>query len=125
MQLIVISNRRDTYLEQALCSIVEFVSGVTDVTVIDDSGDHDFRQRLSKTYRCVAVGKTPVGYRGAVAKAFSIARGSHFMLWEEDFVAVSDVNVRDMARCLDARPHLAQLALMRQPWYEPELRAGA
>lgn len=46
------------------------------------------------------------------------------LLWEADFLPNSDVPLADMAAILDADNDLAQIALVRQPWWPNEHAAG-
>lgn len=48
----------------------------------------------------------------------------HVLLWEADFTPAGLVPLEDMARILEADPRLAQVALVRQPWFHNEHQAG-
>jgi hypothetical protein len=134
VQLIVLSNRQHLYLPATLDSIVEHVTGYDRLTVVDDSGDADWRRVLATALAArtdltvpaevVAVAEEPAGYHAAMQTVFAAAGGSHVALWEEDFLAIAAIDLAELADILDARPHLAQLALMRQPWYANEIAAG-
>lgn len=124
MHLIVLTNRTNRYLPLSLASIAEHVAGVTRLTIVDDSGDASFRAKLGKRHEVVAVAAEPAGYVPAMTTVFQMAEGENVAFWEEDFLAIGPVDLDAMARALDEREHLAQLALMREPWYANEILAG-
>lgn len=126
MQLIVLSNRKGMYLGRAVASIVAHVTGWTRITVVDDSGDPDWRAALDAdpALEVVPVADDRAGYARAMAKVFELAEGDYFALWEEDFVAIAPIDLQEMAYVLDARQHLAQLAVLRQPWWTNEIMHG-
>jgi hypothetical protein len=43
---------------------------------------------------------------------------------EDDFIFERDVDLEAMRSVLDEQPYLAQMALLRQPWFPGEVRAG-
>lgn len=124
MQLIILTNRRDLYLEETLDSIDEHVTGLDRLTIVDDSGDHAWRRGGIGHHEVVPVDDRPAGYARAMQTVLDVAEGDHVLFWEEDFRATAPVDVGELATILDNRPHLAQLALMRQPWYPNEVAAG-
>lgn len=68
------------------------------------------------------------GYSVAMARAIqrAIGSGQPWIFWlEDDFTFNRKVDVRRMQATMEAYPDLAQLVLLRQPWYEPELEAGS
>jgi glycosyl transferase family 7 (putative galactosyltransferase) len=66
------------------------------------------------------------GYPKAVASALdrAIGSGQPWVFWlEDDFTFNERVDLVEMQELVN-RHDLAQLSLMRQPWYEPEVEAG-
>jgi hypothetical protein len=125
VQVIVLSNRQHRYLAETLTSITEHVAGVDRLTIVDDSGDATWRAFLRRLgAEVVAVDEQPAGYARAMQTVLSTAEGEHFALWEEDFRATGSIDLEAIARTLDEREHLAQIALLRQPWFGNEVAAG-
>lgn len=68
------------------------------------------------------------GYSAAMARATqrAIGSGQPWIFWlEDDFTFNRKVDLERMQATMDAYPDLAQLVLLRQPWYEPEIAAGS
>lgn len=68
-----------------------------------------------------------LGLAGVVQTAWTWALGTgcdYLFHIEEDFRFTNPLNLLEMAKILDAVPHLAQLVLKRQPWSDEEKRAG-
>ena len=68
------------------------------------------------------------GYRAAVAGAIRIASQTHvpWLFWlEDDFEFNEPVPLEVMRDVLIAHPHVAQMGLVRQPWYPYEIAAGS
>jgi hypothetical protein len=134
MQLIVLTNRNALYLPATLDTIVEHVTGIDRLTVVDDSGDADWRRMLATVLAArtdmavptevIAVAERAAGYPAAMQAVFAAAEGEHVALWEEDFHATADIDLAELGAILDDRPHLAQVALLRQPWFANEIAAG-
>jgi hypothetical protein len=125
VQLIVLSNRRSQYLVETLHSIATHVTGADRITIVDDSGDSHWRSALEYLGdEIVSVDDNPAGYARAMQTVLDVAEGEHVALWEEDFRAIAPIDLHELAGILDERPHLAQLAVMRQPWYPHEIAAG-
>lgn len=127
MELVVLSNRRTRYLPDTLENIRSLVTGWTHLTIVDDSGDEDFRWYLRET-NCdasiVSLADSPAGYGHAMEAATAAMHGSHAAFWEEDFLALEPINLTHIADVLTERPHLAQVALLRQPWFANEVTHG-
>jgi len=125
--VVVLTNRRDLYLPQALASLNSHVSGFGEVVIVDDSGDKGWRDRLaSDADTMVTVADQPAGYTRAMKTLWRVGAdlgGPVFML-EEDFTFRLPVNLRDLAIVLTGYPKLAQIALQRAPWYPVERRLG-
>lgn len=52
------------------------------------------------------------------------AATDHVLLWEADFTPATTIPTRDMRRIVDADEQLAQVALVRQPWFTNEHKVG-
>jgi glycosyltransferase involved in cell wall biosynthesis len=107
-----------------LTSLAEFVTGYSEVIFIDDSGDRDHRRWLSSMGRVVPV-EEPGGLARALVTACAAAAGRDCFWLEEDFEFVAPVDLGEMQQVLRERPYLAQVALLRPPVYDYEIRAGS
>lgn len=125
MQALVLTNRGDRYVHDAVASLNRYVTGWDHLTIVDDSGDRDHRARLEARYgEVIAVAPRPAGYTPAMGVAFNAMRGEHVLFWEEDFRALRPVHLPDLTRHLDSDEHLAQVALLRGPWFTNEHEHG-
>jgi len=127
MQVVVLSNRGDAYVHDAIASLTEHVTGWDELTIVDDSGEENHRARMAVRYpdaQIVPVAPEPAGYRQAMATAFDVMAGRHALFWEEDFRALVPVDLDPIANRLDDDPWLAQIALLRGPWFGNEHLAG-
>lgn len=127
MQLVVLSNRRDTYLPDTLHALRRLVFGWDELVIVDDSGDEDHRQRTAAQNpeaTLVPVAPEPAGYTTAMSVVTDTMHGDTVAFWEEDFIPARPIDLQQIADTLTARPHLAQLALLRQPWFGNEVEHG-
>lgn len=127
MRVVVLSNRRDAYVHEAIASIIEHLTGWTDLVVVDDSGDEDHRQRMAARYpdvEIVPVAPEAAGYGVAMQTALDAMTGDHSVLWEEDFRALAPIDLADAAVLLDMFKSLAQVAFLRGPWFANEHAHG-
>lgn len=108
------------YMEPCLRSL-EQVSGVTSLTFIDDSGDDAYGQWLTRYGDVVSLPQ--VGYTQAYAALCRCAAGDSFVL-EEDFTFLEPIALDELGHHLQARPYLAQVALLRGPHFPPEHQWG-
>jgi hypothetical protein len=70
-----------------------------------------------------------LGFGGAIRLGWETASAlpkevTHIFHLEGDFTFNKDIDLNEMAACLDAESSLAQLALLRQPWNVQEAQAG-
>lgn len=133
--LIVLSHRKREHLERTLASIRQFAHGITNVHVVDDSGDAEHREWLADHGYNLTVPLVDGagGYLRAMQCVWALARdvadetGSEYvMLWEEDFRLRRTLSTYDMATIMDAtgNERLAHLNLQRNPVYRIEQRMG-
>lgn len=69
----------------------------------------------------------PQGYVRATrhAQARAIGSGQPWIFWlEDDFTFNEPTDLTQMQAIMDAHPELAQVSLLRQPWYPDEVEAG-
>jgi len=60
------------------------------------------------------------------ARRVAVGSGQPWVFWlEDDFTFNYPVNLWDLQDVMDRNPHLAQLSLMRQPWWPNEIEAGS
>lgn len=122
MKLIVGTYRKQAYINPALDSINQYVSGVSETVFVDDSGDPEHQSWLSQFGRVVDTGRS--GYGPAMRAVCAEAGEDPFCFWEEDFTATADVDLNGMRDVLDDRRDLAQLALLRGPHFPVEHEHG-
>lgn len=131
--LIILSHRKQEFIEQCIESIRDNATGITNVIVVDDSGDpehHEWLDSHGYQYSAVHLWENR-GYYEAMQRVWEVAvheadkaRTEHVMLWEEDFLLTRPLNVLDMRDIMLDRPALAQLNLQRQAVYRVERRFG-
>lgn len=129
--LIVMTDGRREYLTQTLAGIdANLVGPITTRVIYDDSGDADHRDWLLKTFPLYDVWwhHERLGFAGAYRSMWSSLRGygrePFIFSIEDDIVITRPVNLLELATVLAGRPHLAQMALRRQPWNDTERAAG-
>ncbi len=133
---VVIGGYRGVHLiERSLASFTRHVTGITRITVVDDSGAVEVQSAIARELDAFevataiptslhAAGRGNVGYTRAMQVVCSVMGGERAMLWEEDFVATDDIDLDALDRILDEHIDIAQIALLRGPWFPNERRAG-
>ena len=106
--LLVISDGRDNYLTRTLCSALESLPKPKKVILVDD------RAHI-------------MGFAGAIQTGWNRVLSETYCEFifhlEGDFTFNQPIPLERMA-ALAADPHIAQVALKRQPWNVEEVRAG-
>ena len=129
--LAVVSDGRDQYLQRTIDSLDQQVAHpFAERWIFDDSGNRTYRRSLQHrypTYRVVGDGPRR-GYTAAMTRIWSTLASQSTTEWifhlEGDFVFNRPINLTAMAQILRSNPHLAQMALRRQPWNDQEQAAG-
>ncbi len=127
--LLVMDDGRKEYLEQAMASMYHLKGPIARRVIHDDAGNRGHTKWLRDTYPNWEIHSTPArsGFAGAYRNAWHLLDGTcdYVFSTEQDFVFTRDVPLEAMAAVLaDRHPHLAQLALRRQPWNDAERAAG-
>jgi hypothetical protein len=129
--LLVITDGRRDCITRTIASAQEHLVGpITRRVIYDDSGDLTNRAWLRVTFPDFEIAYHPEGrqgFGGAIRAAWAVLLdGTERFVFhlEDDFTFGRYVNLEAMAHVLDHRPHLAQLALRRQPWNDTERAAG-
>lgn len=125
---IVLTNRRRKYLPGLMSSIRQ----MTDLgpgLILDDSGDYEFLEEIRDEYPGWEVRAVdysgPAGYNAAMQRVWAEAENhDHVVFLEEDFRFERSVSFERMATVLYLEPTLAQIALLRQPWFSNEIQVG-
>lgn len=125
MEVLIGTYRKREHIEECLRSVDEHLRGVTGLTFIDDSGDQEHRDWLKQFGRVVHVSDQQAGYGAAMKAVCKTAEGREAMFLEEDFTFITEVSLEAMAEVLWHRPYLAQVALLRQPWFPNEIVHGS
>lgn len=132
IDLLVITDGRREHLPSTLAYFDAFARGnIGERWIWDDSGDEANHEWLRSTFPQLRLIWHPAGrqgfggaIRGAWESLAAMSEASHIFHLEDDFMLMRDVNIDEMASVLDKQPHLAQIALRRQPWNDQERRAG-
>jgi len=128
--LVIIGDGRDDYLRKCVTSLHYLSGPIVELWMYDDTGDPIYRDDLARRYppfRHINGGPRQ-GCAGAFQQVWRQVRkdttARFVFLVEQDFRFIRPVDLVGMADLLDARPHLAEVALRRQPWNEVEKAAG-
>lgn len=130
--LVVLTSGRREYLQATLASADERLHGlIVNRLMFDDSGDPAFAAWLDERYGDrfkIHHNERNLGYSVAMSVAretVAAAGGSPLVFWlEDDFIFNRDVDLGEMAQLLE-NERLAQVALLRGPYYEREIAAGS
>lgn len=124
--------RRDC-IEQAIPSLLQRVEGIDGARLIfDDSGDPEYAGWLRDTFGpmgfTVSASPQRLGQDWALTRAWNYLAREVCDPWiwfvEDDFIFERDVDLDAMRSVLEPRPYLKQMALLRQPWFPGEVKAG-
>lgn len=128
---IVLTDGRKNYISESLPTwIKEYDSQIKDKFIVDDSGDKEYADWLTEffpTFNIVSIKNSRQGYAKAVQNVFRVFResGCEFALHlEDDFILHKPVNLQDIVSVLEQNPNVAQMSIMRQPWYHNEVEHG-
>lgn len=128
--VIIVSHRRQEFLETCVDSLRQHATGITDVIVVDDSGDerhHEWLDNQGYQLSLSSPDGSNVGYLGAMQTTWETGRetgAEYVLLWEEDFILTKPLYLGDMVTVMENSPTLAQLNLQRQAVYSIERRLG-
>ncbi len=127
--LLVMTDGRREAIERTIPSAFEYLDGIDERVIVDDSGDADYQAWLRLRFPAFGLicGPKRLGYTKAMQRVNQIELGSG-LPWifrlEDDFVFQRPVDLAAMQRTMCDNPHLVQLALRRQAWFPNELEAG-
>ena len=123
----ILTDGRKHYIQDAIPTWLDnFEDSIEQKFIIDDSGDPEYRQWLSNTFKSfniVPVSNDRQGYDVAMKKLFSLVRElnvDYCFHIEDDFLLNKKFDIFDLAKILDFNKNMAQISLMRQPWYHNE-----
>jgi hypothetical protein len=129
--LVVMTDGRGEYLTRTLTSFERLVTGpITSRIIHDDSADPAYAAWLKTTFSQYTIVSTPArsGFNGAMQSAWTyldqFATEPYVFHLEDDFLFTRPVDLVAMVQVLQTFPHLAQMALRRQPWNDAEREAG-
>lgn len=129
--VLVVTDGRDEYLLPAVRSAMANLSGpITEWWMYDDTGDYVYRDSLARrypTFRHFDAGPRQ-GFGGAVRACWAHldqhSTVDYVFHFEADFTFNHQVDLGELAAVLDTRPHLVQMALVRQACNDDERAAG-
>lgn len=130
--VICLTNGRGDCLTRTLAAAREHLRGASEIRVLNDSPDPAYATWLDGDVADPAADITvthlpgPHGYDHAMRAVWDLARSAvgHVFFLEDDFVLREPVDLADLAGLLEDRPHLTQVALLRQPWFRNETERG-
>lgn len=127
--LVILSHRKREFIESCIDSITHYARGITDVIIVDDSGDFDHHRWLDDhgLQFTVVDPQCNAGYLAAMNRVWEVAEtldAKHVLLWEEDFLLTKPIHTEDLCGVMLDNPDLAQLNLQRQSVYRIERRFG-
>lgn len=126
----VFTNGRSTIHETIASAEANLSGPISERWIHDDSGDprnHEILANRYPEYTLIAPERN-LGFGGAIRNAWAHLRehSSAEFIWhqEDDFTYNRPVDLYELMHVLNARPHLVNLALRRQPVNEYEAAAG-
>lgn len=139
--VVILSHRGKSFIERTVASLRMNSHGITDVVVVDDSGDDNHHDWLcDQGYQFSVVDPLGnAGYLNAMTRVFEVAgeladnaQVGHALLWEEDFILTRGLSIYDMVTVMESHRAdeandyraLAQLNLQRQAVYRIERQVG-
>lgn len=132
--VVILSHRKREFLPRAIQSLRTYGHGITDVVVVDDSGDAEHHRWLDDhgyQYSLTHAGEGHKGYLQSMNVVWTAARRladaagvESVLLWEEDFIATRMFSTAHMRMLLHLNQRLAQVNLQRQSVYNVEKRFG-
>lgn len=133
--LAVTTDGRAECIERSLPSLLARVKGLDGPRLIfDDSGDRRYRRWLRERFGPEGFSVRGEGERLGQDRALAAmwrqlrSRDLDGCEWvmhaEDDFLYEREVDAGELCAVLAERPYLAQMALLRQPWFPAEVKAG-
>ena len=126
----VTTDGRKEFIEAAMPTWHDLTGNVIARIIVDDSGDPAYREWLRATYGgadIVHVGGDRMGYNAAMKRMreVGLATGADYIFHlEDDFKLMRPLDLDDLTSVMEANPMLAQMALVRGPWYHNEVAHG-
>ncbi len=131
--LAITTDGRKDCIEQTIPSLLQRVEGIDGPRLIfDDSGDVEYAGWLRETFApegfTVSASPRRLGQDWALTRVWKYlareARDPWVFFCEDDFLFERDVDLQELVAVLRDRPYLKQMALLRQPWFPGEVKAG-
>jgi len=128
LTVMVITDGRRECMEPTMRAMrANLVGPIDRVVIINDSADPAYAEFLDFAYPGFerVHHQSRRGFGGAIQSGWDNLGDTDWVFHlEDDFVLERPVNLLDMQATLCGQPHLAQLALLRQPWNADEWAAG-
>lgn len=130
---IVTTDGRGEFLERTIPSWDQAEGEYVLKCILDDSGDAEYRGWLKRTFEPLGwhisiTGLGRQGYNAAMRRMreIGVASGADFILHvEDDFLLNRPVNLYAITSLMANNPRtFAQMAFIRQPWYQNEVEHG-
>lgn len=127
--VLVRTDGRDSLLAQTIESLdANLVGPITRKIIHTDAGPGHVKELADRFLEWEIIGGPRLGFGGAINRAWRYIAQEPTELFlfdtEDDFIFKRPVPLIDMASVLSQHPHIAQLALRRQPWNGEEKAAG-
>jgi hypothetical protein len=130
IDLLITTNGRKEYIVPTVESWKKFIDeNVRNKTIIDDSGNQEYRQWLSETFpdfTILSLGEHNMGF-SFLLKTWTTSldfNSEYMLLLEDDFVLLEDIDCDYMINTLETNEDMLQLTLKRQAWSREEVAAG-
>ena len=129
INIVVVTDGRHDYLERCMDSMNQITGPIGNRFMFEDSGDDQYRARLARSYsEFLIIGDGPrKGFTKTMVdvwKVLAIQPQQWAFHIEGDFTFPEPVKLDEMQQIMISNQHLAQLALLRQPWNREERIAG-
>lgn len=135
MRAIIGSYRGTSYVKRAIESLSENARGITELIVVDDSGQSTWSEQmrwlkltqpgLDGSIVPTVIETHKQGYNRAMQAVLRLAPSYQpFLFWEEDFTLEVETDFAQLGLLLSNNPDLAQIALLRGPHFPIEHEHG-
>lgn len=131
ISLLVMTDGRKECIKRSIPSAIASLNGpITHRIIHDDSGDPEYKQFLKDNFPTFDIigQNSRQGFGGAIKYAWETLRcyypNTFVFSTEDDFLFNESIDLYHLMDILIKNPHLAQIALKRQPWNAQEIAAG-
>lgn len=130
IDLLITTNGRKEYIVPTIESWRTFINAnVNKKIIIDDSGSLEYRSWLKDTFsdfEIMPLGESNMGFSYLMKTWITKLEfdSEYFLLLEDDFVLLEEIDLSNIINILESNEHLVELSLKRQAWSREEILAG-